>query len=360
MTQHASEGLGAVWSDVEPRLRRFLRSRQLPEWVVDDVVQETAVRILVRWDAVETNRDLFPLAATIAINLARDGWRDAKSQVSMDEVVLAEGDPQEVALERIEWCRAMRALKALIPRYRNLLLAEAGLVADQPRSSAANNARMRARRRLRHILEHELPVAVPSVGLRNRWIDLRAWFVRKRPAPMPVLGPDGIAALALCTIAALGGALDVVDPSALQTTVTKHSRLDGINPGANTGTRGGAVASSRPEGGVVESRPGTRTNVRNRPVPRQAEPALEVPRVKSHGDGMQSFGKDGYDLSDEGEISVAGERVRWRQSHSARTPRCVEQTASGTISRDCSGGEAPRGGAEVEAQGRKTRARYGP
>jgi len=60
----------AVWSDVSPRLRRFLATRCVNPADIDDVVQETAERVLARRVAYTSADNLFSWCCTVAWRLA--------------------------------------------------------------------------------------------------------------------------------------------------------------------------------------------------------------------------------------------------------------------------------------------------
>src|SRR5687768_5809898 len=63
------------WNDLQCRLRRFLFRKKVPSSRHDDIIQETALRLLLMWGQVDRTRSPWPLTVTIATNLLRDEGR---------------------------------------------------------------------------------------------------------------------------------------------------------------------------------------------------------------------------------------------------------------------------------------------
>jgi DNA-directed RNA polymerase specialized sigma24 family protein len=68
-------GLGHVWPDVGERLFRLLRSRGVDRPTTEDIVQETAARVLERAVPFDSSDDLFRWAAVVGWRLAVDNHR---------------------------------------------------------------------------------------------------------------------------------------------------------------------------------------------------------------------------------------------------------------------------------------------
>lgn len=105
----------------EPRLRRVV-ARRVPTDLIDDVVQETLLRAYRSRHALDLDRPIGPWLATIAIRVATDLSRHARSDVGLAGVTAlsAAGPDAELAtIERMALIR--RALAALSPRHRHLL-----------------------------------------------------------------------------------------------------------------------------------------------------------------------------------------------------------------------------------------------
>lgn len=189
MRPDSSHEFEACWPVVARELEAILSRRGIDRYTREDLVQETALRLLQRWHDLDKDRPLVPLAATIALNLLRDGFRRAKHEVrsecDLTEAIEVEashsyGDVEREGLARLEFTRVAKAMRSLSPLHREVLLAS---VADpepeaspaecsapllrsiqtaahrpssvgQGRSSAATKMlRMRARRRLLATLE---------------------------------------------------------------------------------------------------------------------------------------------------------------------------------------------------------------
>ena len=67
-----------VWPELSLRLRRALSIRRVPAHVIDDLIQETGLRLFRRWETVDHDT-IWALTNTIALNLIRDEMRKRKS-----------------------------------------------------------------------------------------------------------------------------------------------------------------------------------------------------------------------------------------------------------------------------------------
>jgi DNA-directed RNA polymerase specialized sigma24 family protein len=227
------------WVEELPRLRRLLGRHGVPAHEVDDVIQETAVRLYAAWDRLYDGRPLRPLVTTIALNVARDyhrrsvHWARPVAAVPEDVLVDSRGVDSAV-LARLEVARTARALKTLSDGHRravveaiadDLQAEEAG----RTRAPAATRmARTRARRHLAAALE--LIAGVTGVGVATV----------RRPLSSPVV---------------TGGAVVAVGALALSVAVVVH-------PGAGANRAPAAAvalpamatssASGAPQSQVVE------------------------------------------------------------------------------------------------------------
>lgn len=199
----ADEYFDGEWVDEVPRLRRMLARHGVPADEVDDVVQETAVRLYTAWDRLFDGRPLRPLVTTIALNVARDyhrrssHWARPVAAVPDDLLVDAHGVDSAV-LARLEVARTARALSTLSPGHRRTVLEAVAddLQAEEAgrtRAPAATRmARTRARRHLAAALE--LIAGVTGVGV----------AVVRRPMSSPaVTGGAAVAVGALALSAAI-------------------------------------------------------------------------------------------------------------------------------------------------------------
>jgi RNA polymerase sigma factor (sigma-70 family) len=143
------------WPATAERLTIALRRRRIPSSLIDDLVQETALRLYERREHVDPERGTWPLAFTVAMNILKDQLRAEVRRRAIDPPHVAmEQDPEIVALARLELKRVRIALRKLPPAQRAALLAEVGESDDNGRSSSAvKMLRMRARKRLKMLTE---------------------------------------------------------------------------------------------------------------------------------------------------------------------------------------------------------------
>ena len=168
----AADGLSfeVEWPRVAPRLHRTLRARRVPDGVTEDLVQETGARLFEIWERVDPERDVWPLALTIALNILRDQIRaEARRQEVEVPGGVAGDDTETVALARVELGRVRAALGQLTAGQRAALLAEIGVATEPAESaSAIKMLRMRGRKRLRTIIDGVSGVAGSlQVGLQR-------------------------------------------------------------------------------------------------------------------------------------------------------------------------------------------------
>lgn len=161
----------ARWPELETQLRAALTRRRIPIDAREDILQETALRLLRNWDHVQPE-SLWAFALTVALNIVRDDARKKERHernTFQDPVVTH--DPEHEALVRLELDRVRVALTTMSERQRTILLSEIGEATRETSTPAQKMARMRARRRLRSLIEDaSVFVALPSLRLR-RWIN---------------------------------------------------------------------------------------------------------------------------------------------------------------------------------------------
>lgn len=158
MSPEAERTFELEWAVLARRLRSVLVRKGVDPAVHDDLVQETALRLLSMWDAVDRRRPLWPLTVTIALNLLRDRGRIVNKDDLMGDIPDL-GDVQDVeaaGLARVELDRVRRAMTALSPSQRSALMKEIGnhALSNAPDTSSDKMLRMRARRKLRTALEN--------------------------------------------------------------------------------------------------------------------------------------------------------------------------------------------------------------
>lgn len=155
----ADEYFGGEWLDETPRLRRLLAKQGIATDDLDDVLQETAIRLCSAWDRLYDGRPLRPLVTTIALNVARDHYRRSTTRPRLvealpDDLMVDTRDVDTAVLARLEVDRAARALSMLAPAHRQTVLDAVAddLSAEQSGRTRApasvRMARTRARRQL--------------------------------------------------------------------------------------------------------------------------------------------------------------------------------------------------------------------
>ncbi|HET7483356.1 MAG TPA: sigma factor, partial [Actinomycetota bacterium] len=119
-----------MFEDEWPRIERYLRDvlarRRIPRDELEDVVQDTALRLFRAWDRVRPETAA-SFALTISLNLVRDDARRRTRRENMPLPVEApQGDIEQEALARIELARVRMALDRMNESQRSVLLAEVG------------------------------------------------------------------------------------------------------------------------------------------------------------------------------------------------------------------------------------------
>lgn len=163
MTPDARKRLELDWPALAARLNRYLAARGVPVGRRDDLIQETAARVVAMAERVDPGMDPWPLTKTIALNLIRDESRRRYSEIPSpipDRPHPFEADA--AGLARVELSRVAAALNGMSATHRAALLAEAGEGTVESRGPDADKmVRMRARRRLRDLLGG-LPAGIPA------------------------------------------------------------------------------------------------------------------------------------------------------------------------------------------------------
>ena len=109
---HRHDQVAAFYLELRAPLTASLRRWKLPAEEVEDIVQETFVRLLVSGpddlNAENTRYWLFRVAHNLAIDLLRSGWRNLlDSQVNSDVLLLAHpsphSNPERIYLDQEQW-----------------------------------------------------------------------------------------------------------------------------------------------------------------------------------------------------------------------------------------------------------------
>lgn len=168
------------WQELRPQLERQLKRRGAAYDVIDEVLQETSIRLFTAWDRIDRDRPLLPLARTIVSNCLVDLHRGGVRVLPYAEMPDAASgyDLEEHALARTRLSFTAQAIESLAEPDRVALLGEVGL-GERGTSSAAKMARLRARKRLLASLDR---VAAAFAGVHLGWKRMGLWFQAVRPS----------------------------------------------------------------------------------------------------------------------------------------------------------------------------------
>jgi DNA-directed RNA polymerase specialized sigma24 family protein len=172
LTRDMQRKLEEQWPALATQLRSFLARRGTPYSRREDIVQETAARLVSMWERVDQQRPAWPLVKTIALNLIRDEARKRLEEIPTEELEMPSLDHEASMMARLELSRVRVALGVLPDSQRGALLAEMGEVSST-RTDADKMLRLRARKRLRQLMQ-ELPAMLPwrSKGLESGFMGM--------------------------------------------------------------------------------------------------------------------------------------------------------------------------------------------
>jgi len=124
------EQVAAFYLELRAPLSASLRRWKLPAEEVEDIVQETFVRLLVSGPedlkAGNTRYWLFRVAHNLAIDLRRSAWRNLlDSQAKVDVLLLAHphphSNPEKIYLAQEQWQMVRDNLAKLTPRQQHAI-----------------------------------------------------------------------------------------------------------------------------------------------------------------------------------------------------------------------------------------------
>jgi hypothetical protein len=177
MSPRAAAEFTRQWPALERRLYSFLANKGVPTSDLDDLVQETATRLLSVWRKVDRTRESWPLVVTIALNLLRDRGRKRIFEILGDLPEMPTADASEAGIARVELGEVLRAMDQLTPSQRDALLRALEPPRDAMTTDAADKMlRLRARRRLANVVGR----ASAGIALRLRKTSdgLHAFFAK--------------------------------------------------------------------------------------------------------------------------------------------------------------------------------------
>ena len=334
----APESFEEAWPQLSAGLAASLRRDGVSPTLVEDIVQETGCRLLVRWDRLDPSTSMLPLALTIARNLVIDHHR-RYGRVDGPEKFSQGAAPDNVesqALARVHLGAVHRSLREMTPRYRNLLLAEAGYMrSDEPAGPATRVARTRARQGLRLLLERRPDVAwglgSPFAGVfraAGRWH--RAIVDR---SDLAVLGQAAAGlGIFIASLVFVGGAPDISESGEPTERPVQTSVIS--DPGGSSPRIRAAGANLAEGSSAIRQEPGS---VSEEKQPEESGSLLSPTGGLDKGQTSSGggFGVHGLDEKGDGETSIMDEPVTWRWKVHYRNPQCVRRAAQGKPTAGC-------------------------
>lgn len=150
----AEQFFATEWRELVPSLRTMLARAGAPAADRDDLVQETATRLLATWDSLDWNCGATAIAHRIALNAWRDQWRRRGRREVLGEVPerAEPADTERVAMGRLRVTEVAAALATLPAATATVIRVAAGEAEGAGRRAplppAIRMARTRARRAL--------------------------------------------------------------------------------------------------------------------------------------------------------------------------------------------------------------------
>lgn len=211
MTSDQQRDFEHQWPALAVRVNRLLKRKKLSPWLVEDLTQETGLRLIRMWPTIDQSQPLWPLTATIALNLMRDHMRKEGSHEvtsSIPDTASVENVEQR-GMARLELRAVGGALSQMPDTHRRVLLAEVSNNASAPDASATRMLRMRARRKLQNLLDHASLLGI-AVGDHLRRAVREAELMISKALPNHV---EHISAAAISLLAAVSLGIAVVPDS---------------------------------------------------------------------------------------------------------------------------------------------------
>ena len=347
------------WKRLRPEVVQRLSKLGVERDLVEDITQETGIRLYQRWDHIDLSKPLLPLAQKIARNRLVDHFRaEARLLPEPSPVITTRSDlTEERALSRMQLDAAVRALPNLSDRYRRLLLDDGRRTPGSPSNTADRTARTRARRRLKALMERASGIAAAPLGGMLRSLTERMKRARNALAHVDA----NLLANALVGAVILITSVPATD---LERTTNMESAISGVI--ARGGVDGEVSAEGRqhvPGGSQHGNLSSTYDEAESTRGQHPAAPtrrgATLIPGDPStHVNAL--LGPHGLYYEGRGSISPGDKPIKWRYKIAYKNPECVRRAYGGEVSTDCSGGQTPRGYVEIEHDGEKKRVDYGP
>jgi hypothetical protein len=244
MTSDQQRQFEAQWPALAIRLQRLLARKKVSPWLIEDLVQETGLRLIKMWPRVDQTRPVWPLTATIGLNLLRDELRRGSSS-ELTQLV-PEGASEECVedrgLARLELRAVGGALSQMPERQRQAILADiSGETDGAPVATGVRMMRMRARRKLQHLVDHASMLGV-TVGLQFRRIAREAQLFIGRAIPTDA---DRATAALVGLFAALSFGVAVVPSAPSEAGEIGKTRMPAGDSAGSEAISGASVAAER-------------------------------------------------------------------------------------------------------------------
>lgn len=259
MTSDQQRQFEHIWPALSVRLHRLLARKKVSPWLAEDLVQETGLRLIRMWPEIDQAKPLWPLTATIALNLFRDEMRRAGSNESVQSLPESASveNVEERGMARVELRAVGGALAQMSARERNAILADLSDEAPGPLASSVRMLRMRARRRLQHLMDHASVFGV-AVGVQIRRAARELELIVGRVLPSDAERATA-AAISLLAAVSFGVAVAPTSPTEAAEASGADARITsaaGKQPGASSAVSSLAARASTTQ--AASSRDATR------------------------------------------------------------------------------------------------------
>lgn len=270
MTRDLQKRFEECWPGIASRLAYLLVRYRVPAAKRDDVIQETATRLVSMWENVDRSRDVWPLAKTIALNLLRDEARKVYEEIPTEIEGDHPSDLDRLFMARLEWSRVVTALAELSPQHRAALLCEVG-EGERSGTSAEKMLRMRARRSLKEALKR-LPALLPA---RLRSLEWGTLF-----GPVSQTAVPGLACVACLSLLPSGALVPDTQRAAIVPAEVRIVEAAPVGDGNTPFSLSPDLMASRERGGGTTVAPGHRVPAEKgsyNPGSQASEPASPLP-----------------------------------------------------------------------------------
>ena len=80
MTSDQERQFEHMWHALSLRLHHLLSRKKVSPWLIEDLIQETGLRLIRMWPKIDQAKPMWPLTTPIALNLLRDELRRPSSR----------------------------------------------------------------------------------------------------------------------------------------------------------------------------------------------------------------------------------------------------------------------------------------